>query len=265
MPHLDIAQDVGSREFERPLRRLGLPVRLRHLSCGDFAFWGHGPRDLTRVGVERKTIDELLGEQSYARFTGRQLPRMLIKYPLFRFLVVEGRLKVDPQWGTLMTGRDITTRRGDQMTMWFLAGFGRNPTAYLNFMKRRTTLVLKAGFHVVPTGSPEETAFAIDALYRWFQKPWSAHTSAYALDIHTEVDGALLDDRLWTRDMFAKMPGVGWTRSRRVANYFGSLYDGVVADADDWRKALGFKEGKTTATRIVEYCRKNHRHTAKGA
>lgn len=263
-PTFDIAYEVGSREFERRLTRLGLPVRVRYLSSADFAFYGNGPSGLVRVGIERKKVQEMVGEHSRKRFTGRQLPRMSKRYG-YRFLIVEGRIKVDDRGGSLMEGRDITSRRQQEMTLWHEAGWGRSPTTYENYLKRELTTRLKAAMQVVYTGSEVETGYALHAIYRWFQKAWSEHRSSYALDTLVEVDEQILDERSWFRDMLAKMPGVSWKRSRRVANYFRSLDEACSASAAEWQKALGFVEGRKTASTIVRFCQSHHREVAKGS
>ena len=262
--HFDIAHEVGSREFERPLIRLGLPVRVRYLSCADFAFYGNGPSGTVRVGVERKTLSEMLGEASRKRLNGRQLPKMSRRFQ-YRFLIVEGRIRVETSRGELLKGKDITSGKGQLMTLWFPSGFSGYSELYENFLKRELTLRLRGAMQVIPTGSREETAMALHALYRWFQKDWSAHRSALALDTITEAEGEIVDERSWRRDILAKFPGVGWKRSKRVANYFPSVGAACAGTVDDWQQALGFKAGRTVATKIVQYVHGQHEHVAKGS
>ena len=176
MPHFDIAHEVGSREFLRPLTRLGVPARLRSLEYGDFAFYGNGPSGTTRVGIERKKVDELTGEASRKRFISRQLPGMIRRYPLFRFVIIEGASRVDLLEGELLTGKDVRSRKtGRLMTIWLDGqSWGRGYT-FERWVKEQMTVRLKGGIHFITTASAEETAHWLHACYRWFQKDWSEH------------------------------------------------------------------------------------------
>lgn len=266
MAHFDIAHEVGSREFEKPLRRLGLPTRIRALDCGDFAFYGNGPDGAVRVGIERKTIGEMVGYQSRGRYVQRQLPRMLRRYGAFSFLVVEGLTRVAPGDGSLQCGKDI---KQGSLTVWMEAGWGRERNTYEVYKKRELSLRLITAIHVMPTANATETASLLHALYGWFQKPWSAHRSVLKVDTDIVMRGApalILDERTMRRETFAKWPHISWERSARVSKHFPSIVAAATATEDEWMMALGVKQGRKMAKAIVDFLHgRGEERTAKGA
>ena len=248
MPHCDVSSAVGSRELLQPLIRLGLPARLRPLQFGDFAWYGHGPDGTVRVGVERKKVDELVGEVSRRRFVSHQLPGLVKRYA-YRFVIVEGLTRVGAQ-GELLHGRDIVSKRGQSMTLWFDT-WGRGYT-WERWVKEQMTVRLKGAVHFLQSGSASETAFLLHAMYRWWQKDWAEHKSAFAVE-EAVPDSVLLDERTWRRQVFAQFPGVGWQRSARVSRYFPSVHAGVTATDEDWMQALGVEKGRKRARTIVNW------------
>lgn len=249
MPHFDIAHEIGSREFERPLRRLGVPARVRSMTCGDFAFYGNGPAGVVRVGVERKTVTEMTGVESRYRYTSRQMWKMLKRYD-YSFLIVEGMTKPDAD-GILRAGKSV---KDGQLTAWFDAGWGRSRTTFEHYKKRELTLRLVCGVHVLLTADQTETAMLLHALYGWFQKPWKDHKSAFNVDTMIPIPPAtILDERTMRRETFAKWPHISWERSARVSRYFRCIADACVATEEEWMRALGVKEGRTMARTLVRF------------
>jgi ERCC4-type nuclease len=240
---------IGSREFHKPLRRMGVPAIIRRLEYADFAWNGRGPHGMARIGVERKTVSEILGAITDARFTGRQLPGLLKTYD-YVYLIVEGAAKIDPRTGVLMMyGRE--------------AGFTRVRHLYSTYKKFLTTLAAKGRVIVEPTHGITETVHLLHTLYGWWEKPWKSHKSAYHVE-ETKPDAAILETRTWERQAFAQFPGVGWERSKLVAEYFPSLDVACHASIEEWMKALKIKDGRALATTIVKACRGQLSQGAKG-
>jgi ERCC4-type nuclease len=252
-PYMDVAYEVGSREFLRPLIRLGVPARLRALSSGDMAFYGAGPHGLARVGIERKTVAEMVGVESRQRYISRQLPKMLSRYH-FVFLVVEGLTKVEKQDGSLLVGKDV---KQGKLTCWFPAGFGNVASLFTSYQKQELSLRLLTTVHVVRTANMDETAWFLHALYEWFQKPWASHHSVLGIETDLARDGVrnelIVSDRTMRRSTFAGWPGISWARSKRVSNYFTSVKQAVNASEQEWMQALGVKKGTVTARRIMRF------------
>lgn len=238
---LDVDDRIGSRELLHPLRRMGLPVRLRRLAFADFAFTGHGPAGPVRVGVERKTVSEIFGCITDSRFTGHQLPGLIDAYDAV-WLIVEGPARVDPRSGLLMIGRHEVG-----------AGFSRVRTMYSTYRKFLTTIAVKGGVHVQTTGGFVETQWAIASVYEWWQARWASHQSAYHVE-EAQADAAILSERTYARRVAAQLPGVGWVRSKAVSEAFGSIAAMTAATAEEWQRALGIAKGRATAERLVRVC-----------
>ncbi len=73
------------------------------MPCGDFFFTGNGPGGNVNVGIERKTIREILDDTRFASEDG-QLDAMLRVYD-YCFLVVEGGYRCDSASGVLQVYR----------------------------------------------------------------------------------------------------------------------------------------------------------------
>jgi ERCC4-type nuclease len=248
---MDIAHETGSSEFERPLRRLGLEVRVRNLTSADFAFYGQGPDGECRVGVERKTVQEMVGLASRRRLTGHQLPRMTLRYR-FRFLLIEGHTRVNSSWGNLEMSKPA---KGGRVSVWFPAGWGKERDTFETYFKHNLTLRLKGAMILIPTADKTETAHALHALYRWFQKDWKDHTSHLTID-EVLPDQAIIDERTVRRQLLAQVPHLGWTYSAKVSKQLNhqTLAETLAwmagASVKDWQRVLGFKEGMAIAQSI---------------
>lgn len=240
---------IGSREFHKPLRRMGVPARIQRLTYADFSLYIHGPNGPLHVGVERKTVTEMLGATHDNRFVGKQLPGLLKTYDLV-VLVVEGFANVDRASGLLMAGK-------------WEAGFGPGRHMYEPYAKFQLTLALKAKLIVWPTKGRIETTHFLHALYRWGLKDWAAHKSAYKVESQA-ADRLILDERTIKRQTFAQWPGVGWKRSAKVAKYFPSIAVAAHANALEWNRALGIVKGTKTARRLVRVLRGKESREAKG-
>lgn len=249
---LTVDDRIGSREFLRPLKLAGVPTRLKRLTFADFAFTGHGPHGLLRVGVERKTFDEILGAVTDSRFTGYQVPGLLDTYDHV-WLLVEGAVKPDGA-GIVLKGWPLTSKRGNEVVVFREAGFGATRHLYENVTKFQLTLQAKARLFRWPTGSAQESTLWLAALYRWYQKPWAAHKSAYTID-ETKPEEAILERRGLKRRLAAQLPQVQWVRSRKVDRYFPTILAMMTADVRQWQRALGIQKGTKVAREIVRAIR----------
>lgn len=249
---------TGSGELLRDLQRAGLPAVLRHLSSADFAFTGNGPAGLVRVGIERKTVSELLGcVHSSTRFD-EQVAKLVKGYD-HRWLLVEGTCLPEKN-GILRHGRVVRSRHGEFLIVFREAGFGATRHLYENFTKFQFTKQIKTRLLRGQTASPEETVAWLAALYRWYQKPWKSHKSGYTVD-ETKPDEAILTPRTLKRRLANQLPGVAWDRSLKVDAYFPTIRSMFEADERQWQEALGIKNGKKLARSIVAAIRgeKDHR------
>lgn len=242
---LDVDDRIGSREFLRPLLKLGVPARSRRLGFADFAFLGHGPHGRVRVGIERKTVSEIFGAITDSRFIGHQLPGLLLTYD-YVFLVVEGPARVDPRSGLLMLGHRE-------------AGYSRVRTMYATYRKFLTTLAVKGRVFVEPTYGFTETLWLVgQVVYPWFQAPWASHQSAYHIE-ESQTDRAIFSRRTRAHMVANQLPGISWVRAGAVADYFPSIEDMTAATVTEWQKALGIAKGRAVAVKLNQTCRRKER------
>lgn len=238
---LDVDYREGSGKFTRPLVRMGLPARTRTLEYADFAWTGNGPWGHARVGVERKTVSEIVGALGGdKRFARRQLPGLLTSYD-YVWLIVEGPANPDAHSGLLMWGNRE-------------AGYTRQRYMYSAYKRYLQTIAVKGRVFVEPSYSFTETLWLLESLYGWWQASWNSHRSTYEVD-ETEPDSAITAERTLVRKMANQLPGVSWTRSLGVSRTFGSPEEMCGATVAQWMKALGVEKGRALATAINRACR----------
>ena len=80
---------VGSRELLPELKRLHIPAEKVRLPFADAAFEGNGPAGPVKVGIERKTIYDLMQSMTTGRLSAHQLPGLVQNFD-HRWIVVEG-------------------------------------------------------------------------------------------------------------------------------------------------------------------------------
>lgn len=229
-----IDRRIGSEELAAPLKRMGVRVELVTLDSADIAWTGNGPSGPAEVGVERKKLNELLTCFGDSRFVGGQLPKLVQRYDA-AWLLVEG------VWQAGRDGELDMPRRP----------FGPRTThSYEALTGFLLTLQQKAGVRVVRTSSFTDTLWWLHTAYRWWQKPWAKHQSAYALDtVRVPYDPAMVRAPSMTRLLAAQLPGIGWAKSEAVAQHFASPRDMMGAGWRTWTKIEGI--GEVGARRIV--------------
>lgn len=238
---------VGSGPLLHLFTALHIPTELTKLTFADFAFLGLGEGEVpVPVGIERKTLSDFLQSMYNGRLPGHQLPGMLACYQDV-YLVIEGLWRVDVktgrvlvpygkkkgkvQWGDLETGKAYGVTYSELEGMFI-------------------TLEQKGGVRLRLTGGQQATARFIASVYRWWtQKDWSQHRSHLRFRSE-QADRALLTKPTLCREWAARLPGVGWTKSEAVANYFGSCAAMVAATEQEWVQIKGI--GMPMAKRIVE-------------
>jgi len=229
---------VGSKDLLDPMRRFGIPVELTTLDYGDATWLGKGPDGPLPVGVELKTIGDLLSSLVSGRLTGHQIPGMVQQYHQV-WLVVEGMVKPDRETGELQQFRG---------SGWRPIELGRRRFTYHDFSAFLATLETKAGVHVRQTEGRWETACLLASLYRWWQKDWESHRGHLAFEPVLR-DTALLSQPSLLRRLAKELPGVGWTKSAEVEAHFKTVDRMTSATEADWVQIKGI--GKTLAGKIV--------------
>lgn len=213
----------GSKNLVKPLRDLGLPVKESHLDYGDLAFMGRGEKGAKLfIGVEHKTISDLVSSMGTGRLQGHQIPGMTSAYDR-RWLVVEG------DWDKDSSGR--VTKYASRGVRRPIKGA---PLA-LELLKRLIVLNIRAGVNIWPSKSQRASLDFILALYRvWTDKDLDehkSHTAIYAPDLDR---GLLVPVSDFRKGLVSACPGVGFALSRTIEN---RCYDSKKGEGS-WGKLL---------------------------
>src|SRR5512140_926633 len=80
---------IGSKELCPIIRRLGVPCELTQLEYGDAAMEGNGKGGKVVIGIERKTLHDMLHCIDDARYASHQRPGMARMYDV-SILLIEG-------------------------------------------------------------------------------------------------------------------------------------------------------------------------------
>lgn len=235
---LFVDRRIGSKDLLAPLKASGLDAHLVELDYGDVAFSGRGAQGASvDIGVELKTLNDLVGSLRSGRLAGHQLPGLRAKFE-HAWLCVEGQWRADEQ-GL------VVTYQGQARGWKPLLGKMRAS----EMEKHLLTLELCGGLHVRYTNSRADTVRFIANLFRW----WSDQ----ALDHHTSHlavhDAPTLVPISEWRAAFTKLPGVGIRSSKAVADHFhNSLRLAARAPVSEWAGIAVVDESKATSRRLGE-------------
>jgi len=229
----------GSRDLLIPLKAEGLDAELAELEYADLCWMGNGPDGLAPVGIELKTLRDLLSSMRSGRLAGRQLPGMLAAYD-YSYLIVEGPCRANPQTGILEE-----PRRGG----WQELRLGASRFYFDDVELFLTSLDTLTPLRIRRTRSRTETMRMILLLYRWWQKPWEDHGSLKVIYGGPPPSPLPVEHSL-VRRFAVQLPGVGWERSAAVEKSFASVAEMVAADEKRWQQVEGI--GKVLSRRIVD-------------
>ena len=205
-------------------------ARLGRLGFGDACFIGNGKDGIpVMVGIERKTLPDLVGSLESGRFSGHQLPGLLSSYNVI-YLIVEGMARVNRE--------QVEIRRGGS---WYSLGI--SALSLDNFLN---TLEVMAGVIVRQTNIAQRTAFLVYHLYQWWYKGWDEHKSH--LGFYEPRPTMSITKPGLVRRVAKELPGIGWGRSGPVSEHFKTVLDMAMAPPHEWEKIAGI--GKGLASRV---------------
>lgn len=232
---------VGSKELAK-LFPSTTPTTVLQLEFGDFAFAGNGKEGAILVGIERKTITDLLDCIRSGRLTGHQIPGLMENYGKI-YLIVEGRWKSNN--GIL-----------EQHVRGQWQEIPRNTIRYNQLVSFIASCEEFAGIRFIYTPSPESTAQAVEALYWYWQKPYESHSSHLKLK-SVDVELSPLVRPTMLVKILAQLPGIGAKKARAASKHFRSVYEIATSMPEDWMKIAGI--GKTMAEKIVKSIREEQK------
>lgn len=213
---------VGSRELLPYIQRVGVKSQMSELQFGDACFEGNGPDGRMAIGIERKTIGDMLNCIDDSRYSAYQRPGMLAMYQK-SLLVIEGVWKPDVATGYLM-------ECVAQLTWRPYRPHGRMVMYHKLF--RYLLTIQFSGVSVIWSRDMEQTAYNICEVYHWFQKPWDQHTSLMELQKLNipSMNGRPSLVQRWAADL----DGVGIKHSSQAAKIFKTPYDLARSDETSW-------------------------------
>ena len=220
------------------IRRVGVLCEKGFLEFGDVAFEGNGPQGRIMIGIERKTLHDMLNCIDDARYSAHQKVGMGQMYQV-SILMLEGCWKPHDPNGWLMEGFD-----GGKS--WGICKYRSSHTLYTKLYNYLLSVQL-TGTVVSLSRDLWGTAYNIVSIYQYFQKPWESHTSML------ETQKLLIPDlrmkpslvRRWA----AEIDDIGVKHSLQAEELFKTPYNLAVSDESDWLKLprLGVK----TAQKII--------------
>lgn len=229
-------------------------AEIARLEFGDIAFFGNGPNnDVWYVGIEYKTVNDVVGCIKSGRFTGTQLPGMLGIYDIC-FLLVEGISRPDPRTG------QVVRYQGKQNSF----SLGLSYRAYDNFLTSVNVFSSLSGKPCIVkvSGNERETVQIIRNIYAFFQKDWDDHVAMKRPDM-TKIQNVTFDFSLLSepepgskeypahilRKAIFQVDRIGWDAAGKLAERFQTMESLMAAGQKD---LLGDKLGAVLAERIYQ-------------
>jgi ERCC4-type nuclease len=220
-------RQAGSTKEVLPiLVRLGKPAFKQRLGFGDFCFEGNGPGGRINIGIERKTLHDMLHCIDDAHYAGHQRGGMKLLYR-FSFLALEGLWKPHHPDGWLMEGWG---------TSWGYCKYRSQTPLYTKLFNYLVSVAL-SGIPVVVSRDMEQTAANVCGLYDYFQKPWSNHTSLLETQVMplAGITGRPSLVRRWA----SQLEGVGVKLSENAESVFHTGIELATADETEWVRIHG--------------------------
>lgn len=213
-------------------------AQLHRLSSGDVSFVGNGPESQILIGVEVKSILDLISSLDTGRLQADQIPGMINDYTI-RWLCYYGEYRPNPSTGTLQT-RKVK----DGKERWVDYAIGKRPVPY-GYVEAFlcSPSFTNTGMQSKRVMDLAEAAAWIGVLYRTWQKDYSKHKSMRVLstaqDLPTMMPG-IDEQTLLKAKIASQLPGVGHARAMAAARHFRSVREMVNADSKEWMKIDGF-------------------------
>lgn len=233
----ELAENVP-RQFVNRIKQLGVSAEISDLSYGDFAFEGRGPQGSVAVGVERKTLHDMLTCIEDSRYSAHQRIGMKSMYNV-SVLMLEGYWKPHDPQGILMEGFSGGTS-------WAYCRHGSQRTMYSKLYRYLISVQL-TGVIVSLSRDIFHTAYNVVEWYQYFQKAWSGHISMQ--ELHKMALPQLHGKPPLVRKWAADIEGVGVKMSDLAARHFKRPITLAQADESEWLRIPGV--GVKTAQQIV--------------
>lgn len=221
-------------------------ANLASFPSGDVAINGNGPNGPVSVGIELKTISDLMTSSITGRLT-TQLERMVTTYHRV-WILTYGTLATNPASHLLATnvrGRLVPVMRGTTTPFQF--------TEYYSLLHE----ISECNVHHHHVPDYPSAALWIAHTAKFWAKPYRCHDRLATLELPTTTlipryaAGDDENDRMKiTMRMAACLPHISKGRALTIAQHFASIRDMLTATVAQWVNIPGI--GDTTATTAVE-------------
>jgi ERCC4-type nuclease len=232
-----VAHERGSKELLPIIQRIGYEASIANLAYADFAFEGNGPQGPISIGIERKSLHDMLHCIDDARYAGYQRGGMKIMYQI-SFLAIEGMFRPHDNEGYLMEG----FRGGKD---WAACKYRTQIPQYSKLFNYLTSIAL-SGVIITFGRDMYHTAYNVCMIYDYFRKKWDNHTSLQEIQMLPlwEIGGrpSLL------RRMLAQVDGIGVKLAAAAEVHFMNPTRQITQEKD-WAAIKGIS--KQTAQRIA--------------
>ncbi len=249
---IQIDNRAGSAQLAPLLRHLGCEVDLCQMEFGDAAFFGWGANgDACSIGIEIKSIGDIIACIQSGRFAGYQLPGLISSYDHIWLLVVS-EYRARQRDGVLEYRKE-----GHGGGQYWTESCGRQRTVFWRDVESwLMTMQIMGGIRVHREPTYESAALWIKNTANWFAR--DEHKSHKVMHGTKEIfaDQALLVKPTLARRVAAQLPFIGEVRSAEVARVFHTLEQMVEASPKDWAtKVDGI--GKGIAAKIYTAIHQN--------
>lgn len=262
---------AGSKDLYPLLLAKGVPVTLTRLDYGDVSFLGMGPDGApVTIGVEVKTIRDVVNSLATGRFAGHQLPGLVASFDQVH-LLIEGLWRANAKSGLLEYRRKKGT--------WEPVTAGTRRFMYRDLVTWLLTMQIKGGISVVQLSDWNQATLWLCTLYQWWTGKqgkegggWDGHKSHLAFHDGTRngtpykrdraammvnslslSDKALLTRPTLCRMVAAQLPSIGWEKSKAIAQRYRTVEELCAATPEELMELEGI--GKTLARGIFESLR----------
>ena len=206
------------------------------LEYGDVVFDGNGPNGPVKIGIEIKTIGDLVNSMITGRLVSKQLPDLTENCD-FTFLLVVGETRKNH--GILEECKN---------NYWYPVNYGGRTTTYNAYEAFLLSIRVGFGSCILFANDLNEAVETIVNVYRWFNKDWDSHTSLHSMK-ETPRPKQYATKPTLVEEMAIRIDGVGWKTAREIGKVFLTPEDMILADTNTWLEIPGV--GKTLAEKIV--------------
>jgi hypothetical protein len=201
-------------------------------SAADICFTGNGPHGKLSIGIEFKSLADLISSSNDGRLQSTQIPSMLESYDL-SYLLYYGLYRCNP------SGILETFHKSKWTPYTFI---GNKPLPY-GYLESFLLTVQAIGINIKHVSTIDQCAQWVGCLYRWWSKPWAKHKSMRTFDKSSSMSPSLVPGLSpHTKQMIEtakSYPGLGFERALAAAQYFPSIEVMTNASVSEWENVPG--------------------------